>query len=229
MPRVARRLLIALVVIVLLLLAADRIGVYVAERAAGKTLETSQHLPSRPDVDIAGFPFLTQLAGRKFDRITVDAKDVPIGQGQQLLELSRLHVVLHTLTVSRDFTTVHADSADATATATFAELSRTLGVDVRYAGAGRITATKSVTVAGRTFTGTITTRPQLVGGALSFVTTRVNQANQLEANVADALGRVFDLDIPLQGIPFHVRVTSLRVESDGVILGLAGSDLSYAR
>lgn len=229
MPTVARRLLIALVVIVVLLLAADRIGAYVAERAAGRSLQTSQHLPSRPNVDISGFPFLTQLASRNFDRITVTAKDVPIGQGQQLLEISRLNVVLHTLTVSRSFSQFHADSADATGTVTFDELGRTLGVDVHYAGDGRIAATKSVTVAGRTFSGTITTRPELVDGALSFVGTRVNGANQLASNVVAALTQVFDLDIPLQGIPFHVRVTSVRVGQQGLVVALTGRDLSYAR
>jgi hypothetical protein len=56
-----KKLLVALVVLALLALGLDRGGVYVAERVAGSSLQDSQGLSERPDVDIAGFPFLDQL------------------------------------------------------------------------------------------------------------------------------------------------------------------------
>src|SRR5256885_4227247 len=100
--RAARWIGIGVVVLLVLLLIADRVGVAVAERVAGDTLESSEHLNSRPDVDIAGFPFLTQVATGNYDKITVTADDVTVGQQIHLLEISRLVVVLHDLTVSRD-------------------------------------------------------------------------------------------------------------------------------
>jgi hypothetical protein len=221
-------LLIALVIILGLLVAADRIGNYVAERAAADNLQSSQDLPSRPDVSIAGFPFLTQLASRDFDEITVTAHDVPIGQSRRL-DLSQLHVVLHTLTVSRNFSTVHANRADATATISFASLSSALGADVRYAGNGRVAATKSVTVAGHTISAKVTAQPKLINGALAFTQTHVNDADRIGATVASVLSRIFDLDVPLQGIPFHVRVTSLNATQDGIHVALTGQDLSYSK
>src|SRR6476619_6753226 len=57
-----------------------------------------QHLDSGPDVDIDGFPFLTQLVEGHYDEITVTATDVPVGAAQRLM-ISRLRVVLHDLTV----------------------------------------------------------------------------------------------------------------------------------
>jgi hypothetical protein len=69
----------------------------------------------------------------------------------------------------------------------------------------------------------------LVNGALSFVGTSVDNAGALGGAVAAALGQVFDLAIPLQGIPFDVRVRKLRVGADGVTIKLTGRDLSYSK
>ena len=229
MSSVARKLLIAVLVLALLFVGADRVGVYLAERTAGDTIQNSQHLSSRPDVDIAGFPFLTQLAAGKFDEITITAKDLPVGEQQHLLDLSRVRVVLHTVRVSRDFSRVQADTATATAAVSYAELGKTLGVDVAYNGGGRVRATKSVTVAGHKFTATVTARPQLADGALAFGATRINQAGEIGGAVASALDKVFDLTIPLQGIPFRIRVTALHAEATGVVVQLSGRDLQYSK
>jgi hypothetical protein len=226
--RVARWVGVAALLVGVLLLALDRIGVYIAERAAADTLESSQHLASRPSVHIDGFPFLTQLASGKYDRITVTADEVPIGQATQPLLISRLTVVLHDLTVSRSFHDFHADTASARAEIPLAELGRTLGVRLSYAGNGRIRATKTVTVAGESLRATVTTRPLLTGGALTFADTSVADLGAIGSAVADSLARIFAIAIPLQGVPFHVHVQSLEVTAGGVTLGLAGRDLSYS-
>jgi DUF2993 family protein len=227
--RAARRIAIALVVLVVLLVAADRIGNYAAERTAGNTIQSSQDLSSRPDVDIGGFPFLTQLAAGKFDQVTITAHDVPVARTANLLRISDIRVVLGTVTVSRDFSRVSAATADATATITFADLSRVLGVNVGYAGGGRIRATKKVTVLGSTVAASLTTQPALVNGGLAFTATSINNAGQLGAAVTSGLNKVFDVGVPLQGIPFKISVVSLRVESQGVVIALTGRNLSYSK
>jgi hypothetical protein len=226
--RAMRWIAIALATFLILLVVADRVGVYVAEQAAGDMLESSQHLDSRPDVDIAGFPFLTQLVAGNFDKITVTADDVPVGRRLHLLVISRLQVVLHELSVSRDFDSVHADTASATAIATFGELGKTLGVDLSYAGSGRIKATKTVTVAGASAEATVTTRPMLADGTLSFSGTSVDNAGPLSRAAVASLEQIFQLVIPLQNMPFNVHVQALEVGEDGVTLELTGRDLVYS-
>ena len=66
-----RRLMIGVIVLVGLLVAADRAGNVIAERTVATTVQRSQHLAHKPDVDIAGFPFLTQLAAGKFGKVTL--------------------------------------------------------------------------------------------------------------------------------------------------------------
>lgn len=226
--RGARRFVVAVIVLVVLLAAADRIGLYVAERTAGNTIQSSQKLSERPTVQVSGFPFLTQLAAGDFDQVTVTAHDVPVGERVHLLDISRIKVVLHKVTVARDFSRVSAQTANATASISFAELGRTLGIGVAYAGGGRIKATKKVTVLGETVQASLTTRPALVDGALSFTATAINGAGELGAAVTSALNSVFDLAVPLQGIPFKIRVRSLQVDGSGVHIALTGSNLTYS-
>jgi hypothetical protein len=228
MPPIARRLVITLVVLVVLFVAADRIGDYVAVRAAATTLKNSQHLDSTPSVDIAGFPFLTQLASGDFDTITVGADDVPVDGGR--VAISRLHVVLHGVHVPRNFDRVQADRADATARIGYAELSRLLGGTVSYVLDGRVRARVSVSALGRTVSGSITARPQLRGASLGFGDTRIDgAAGNLAAALTRALNRVFDLRLPLTDIPFKVQVRSLQATAAGIELTLTGSDLEYQR
>jgi LmeA-like phospholipid-binding len=226
--RKARWIGISVAVLLVLLLVADRVGVAIAERVAGDTLESSEHLNLRPDVDIAGFPFLTQVATGKYDKITVTAHDVPVGQQTRLMVISRLTVVLHELTVSREFGSFHADTATATAVVSFGELSRTLGVELSYAGNGRIRARKTVTVAGTSVVANVTAHPELVNGALTFAGAAVDNAGALNSTVAAALRHIFDLDIPMQNVPFDIRVKSLEVSEDGITIALIGRNLSYA-
>ncbi|MFN2561492.1 MAG: DUF2993 domain-containing protein [Jatrophihabitans sp.] len=226
--RGARRFVVAVTVFVVLLVAADRIGLYLAERTAGNTIQSSQKLSDRPAVQVSGFPFLTQLAAGDFDQVTVTARDVPVGERVHLLDISRIKVVLHKVTVARDFSRVSAQTANATASVSFAELGRTLGMDVAYAGGGRIKATKKVTVLGDTVQASVTTRPALVDGALSFTATAINGAGELGDQVTSALNSVFDLAVPLQGIPFKIRVRSLQVDGSGMHIAFTGSHLIYS-
>jgi hypothetical protein len=226
--RALRGLIVALVVLVVLLIAADRIGLYYAERSAAETIQSSQHLSSRPDVAIAGFPFLTQLAAGDFDEITVTARHVPVGQDVHLLDISRIRVVLRDITVSRSFSSVRAATAKAVAGITYADLGKTLGVDISYAGGGRVKASKTITIAGQTVSGSITAEPSLTNGTLSFVSARINAGDQAAGALSTVLNKVFDLTVPLQGIPFNVRVQSLRTDSHGLSLTLAGTELTYS-
>jgi hypothetical protein len=199
-----------------------------AERAAGNTIESSQHLSSRPDVTIAGFPFLTQLAADKYNKITVTAKNMPVGKTVQLV-ISRLKVVFHELTVSRNFSRLHANTAAATGTVDYAELGKALDIDVTYAGNGRIKGTKSVSVAGRSFQASLATTPKLVNGTLGFAGTSIDNAGQLGAAVISTLNKVFDLSIPLDGLPFHIRVKALHADATGLHFDLTGRNLTYAK
>lgn len=223
-----RRVLIVVAVLLALLVGADRVGVYVAESVAADKLKQSQHLDSKPEVDIAGFPFLTQVVSGDYDEITVDAKDVSAGTPARALDIAHLHVVLHGVHVSDSFSRVHADHAVATARLGYAQLSKALGTRIAYAGNGRVRARASVTVLGRTVSGSITARPELHGTSLGFGATQ-GEGGAVAAEVSRLLAKAFASEIPLSGLPFQVRVDSLTATADGLDLQLSGDDLTYVK
>lgn len=227
--RAGRRLLIALVVLVALLVAADRGGDWLAERAAADTIQSAQNLPQRPSVDITGFPFLTQLAAGDFSKIIITDQDVPVGGSGVQLHVSSVRVVLHDVSVARNFSSAHARAAQATATVDYADLSALLGAQVHYDSSGRITATKTISFAGQSLHGSISAKPRITNGVLSFADAQINNLGSLGRAVADLLTKVFDVQLPFNGLPFHVRVRSLHADASGLHLALTGADLTYSR
>ncbi len=75
MPLTAK-LLIGVVVCALVLTLADRCAVLYAEREAAQRLRADLDLAAAPEVEIHGFPFLTQIARQRVDRIDVAVPDV---------------------------------------------------------------------------------------------------------------------------------------------------------
>ena len=223
------RLLIALLVLVGLLVAADRISLAVAERMAGDTLQRSQNLPQRPDVAIDGFPFLTQLATGNFGRIEVRVNDVPITDQGVTVTLTELHITLHDVRITQNFHHATARTSTATALLSYAELSRVLHVPLSYAGAGRVAARASVTVAGVTVTGTVSALPQLSDASLRFTDPRATVDGAAVPGADAALAAVLDHPIGLANLPFGLHVRALAAHPAGVTVTLTAANLSFQR
>lgn len=225
--RGVRRLVIGIVVVLVLLVAADRVSLLVAEHVAGNSIKQSQGLAHAPDVDVHGFPFLTQLAASSYDEITVTARDVMVGEQDRPLNISSIRVDLHQVDTTRNFSRVHARSATATARVSLADLGKALGITLTYAGDGRVKASKSFTIAGHTITPTITTTPTVSKDALGFASSAVNGAGGLGGEAASALEKIFGVTIPLTAIPFQIQVQRVELDQNGLALTLAGANLTY--
>lgn len=68
-------LLVLLVLVAVALVAADRIGVRVAQDKIGEQVAAQYNLQQQPDVTIHGIPFLTQAVGGEYDHIEVAIGD----------------------------------------------------------------------------------------------------------------------------------------------------------
>ena len=68
-------LLVLLVLVAVGLVAADRLGVRVAQDKIGEQVAAQYDLQQQPDVTIHGIPFLTQAIGGDYDHIEVDLGD----------------------------------------------------------------------------------------------------------------------------------------------------------
>ncbi len=133
-PRRRRRgtkWLIALVVLIALLVAADRIALLVAENQLADRIESSQHLSSKPGVSVDGFPFLNQVIARDFPHATVDIHDLDANG----LTITNLHADLHGVHVNSGFNSAVVDTLTATAQMSYTDIAKALASKVSLGGA----------------------------------------------------------------------------------------------
>ncbi|MFD4478627.1 DUF2993 domain-containing protein [Streptomyces sp. NPDC058471] len=72
----AAKAVVALVVLAAFLALGDRWALLYAEHEAAEKLKDSMHLSAAPEVDIEGFPFLTQVLDQRVDKVKVTVPDV---------------------------------------------------------------------------------------------------------------------------------------------------------
>lgn len=232
------RLVFVLVLLAVVLVATDRLARVFAERAAAATIQSAQHLDRAPSVSVPGFPFLTQLAAGRFGTVTLSASDLTIGQAGRTVRIATVSAVLHGVHVARDLSSVHADTAEATAAVSYPDLSGTIGVPLSYGGTsadgvGRVTARTSVSVAGQPISGSVTAEVRVAAGSLSFVSPQVSVdgvgSAAVPQPVLDALSSVFGDPIALAHLPFGLTVRSVTANREGIRVTLVGSNLTFER
>src|SRR5882672_1179608 len=83
-----RRLVIVLVVLIGLLVVADFASAAIFEHEVSKRARTQFGLSDDPSVTVGGFSFLLQAFSGTYDKITVDAKGVPVKDTLRDVEVS---------------------------------------------------------------------------------------------------------------------------------------------
>jgi hypothetical protein len=113
-----RRLLIFVVFVVIVLVAADRIAWFVAERGLADQIRSSQNLSATPDVSIKGFPFLTQAFRGDYSEVDSTVHNLSVENGITVsaldVQLRGVHVPLRDL-VNQSVSSAPVDHATATA------------------------------------------------------------------------------------------------------------------
>ena len=224
-----KRLVVTSVVLLGLLLVADRAGAALASRAIAAEVASSTRLGEEPEVDVAGFPFLTQALSGRYDEVEVTATDVPAGD----LTLGRLDATLDGVEVplsdalSGSVASVPVAAVKARALVPFAELERRSGdrrLTVEPAGE-RLRVTGTLRVLGEEVSATAVSRVEVVDGAV-VVTAESYEVGDgaVDEAVTRALGDRLDLRIPVTGLPYDLEVTGVEVAADGVaVLAEAGA------
>jgi hypothetical protein len=201
-----RRLLLAAVALVVLLVVADRVAVAAAQRDIARRVQHDQHLGSRPSVSIGGFPFLTQLISGTYDDVTVSVDDVRVGALQVSMfdaHLVGAHVSFGDV-VSQHISRVPVDRASAELVLTYADLNtwlrpRHLHLGPASGGKVRVTASGSVASASAAASGP---------GRLSV------QGDTVTITAGPGL----DIQIPLPGLPFRMRLNAVKATQEGVVV-----------
>ena len=223
-----RALLVVLLLLGGLLLAADRGAEAFAEDRVAQLVAERGGLAGRPEVEIGGFPFLTQAVGGRYDDVRIGLTGADLGQPEGTradVSLRGVQVALSDV-LSGSVQQVPVERVDGTATLAYALLAAELGpgTTVTRNGDG-LRVQRTVEVAGvgvpLTATGTVSLDGDtLVVDVEDATGAGVDVPDLLVDQVDDAL----DLRYRIPQLPFGLQVTGVAPADDGVRVQVEATD-----
>jgi hypothetical protein len=221
-----RIVLIVLIVLIALLVAADFAARAFAENKAASEIQ-QQGFPKKPNVDIEGFPFLTQVAAKHFNDIQISASNVPEGP----LDIASIDASLKNVHIDGAFSGGTIDSLNGTATITFTALTNAMtaeagplgqlanaGLTLSDAGPDEVKATLNVVVISGTPVWRVT---RTSGGGIHL------QLVSTGGLPSALLSPVRSVTVPLPKLPLGLTIQSISVNSSGLTGTLTGQDVSF--
>ena len=238
-PRARRRSILPALLVVALVLGLLVVGLVVAEGYAERRAEQESaaelqrqlRTPDLPAVDIGGDYFLPQVATRSLDTVRLVLDDIPAA-GDGALPVAHADLTLTDVTTTDWFTSMTVGHAEGTARVDYAALQAVAGSPLTYVGNGRVQRVSPTTIVGRQVEVKITGRPELDVEAqtIALADAEISVGGvELPRFTADALRRALLDPIPVTGIPFELRLTSIDPQETGLYAGLAGDNISITR
>jgi hypothetical protein len=208
----------------------DRFAQHRAEQKAATALQPRLGTPQPPQVDIEGFPFVTQVASRLIDRIHIVADQIGT-TNDALLTLAHTDLVLTDVATNDWFKTMNISHAEGTALLDYAKLSSLAGAPMTYGSDGRVELDIKTTVLGRDVEAVVSGTPRLNAKeqtmTLSDAKIAVAGVN-LPEFTSQALLVALLKPIPLKGMPLGMTVTRITAAEDGVHVDLVGDNLAVS-
>jgi hypothetical protein len=208
----------------------DRFAQHRAEQKAATALQPRLGTPQPPQVDIEGFPFVTQVASRLIDRIHIVADQIGT-TNDALLSLAHADLVLTDVATNDWFKTMNISHAEGTALLDYAKLSSLAGAPMTYGSDGRVELDIKTTVLGRDVEAVVSGTPRLNAKeqtmTLSDAKIAVAGVN-LPEFTSQALLVALLKPIPLKGMPLGMTVTRITAAEDGVHVDLVGDNLAVS-
>ena len=230
----ARFAIVVIVVAAVLAVAFYGVDAYArsrVEREVAAQLQTELGTPEPPTVEVAGRPFLTQVATRRLREVHVVAVDVG-RTNDAALPIRNADLTLRDVTTTDFWKTMNVARADGTALVDHEALKTAAGVPLVYSGNGRYTIDGAQQLYGLTVQATVSGRLSLDAAdqTVSLADPQVQVAGYtLPDVVAQQLIKAVVRPIPLEGIPFELRVSSVDAEDDGLRVALEGRDIPVRR
>jgi hypothetical protein len=226
--RRARRYILVLVIVVAVLVVLD----FAARAAAENVMATKiqqQGLSQKPDVTIDGFPFLTQVASKDFQRVNIAASNITAGP-VTITKVDATATGIRLRSYSSASGTI--TSVSGTALISFASLGDTLshqfgplgtllggaGLNLSAAGTDEVKASLNLV---------------LTSGSATWRVTRLS-GNELHIGLVGSsglpsslLGSIQSLNVPIPKLPLGLTIDSVSVTSSGVVGHVSGRDVSF--
>jgi len=226
--RRVRRWTIAIVVIIVVLLAVDFAARAVAESVLATKIE-QQGLQHKPSVSIGGFPFLTQVASKEFQQVSLTDHD----QTEGPVTITSMSATARDIALnSYRFSSGTIGTVNGTALISFASLGKTLAHEVGPLGSFLNGADLNLTAAG----------PHEVRASLNLLVTsgsatwRVSLPSPDQLNIrlvrstglpSALLQSIQNITLTIPKLPLGLRLDSVRVTAAGVVGDLSGANVPF--
>jgi hypothetical protein len=219
-----RKLLIAVVVLLLLGAGADFAAARVFEDRVTEALQREYDLGRRPVVQVRDVPFLPHLATGRFSTIDLAATDAT-ARG---INAAQLKLTLHGVRVPRDVLLgdpgrITVDRADGTIELTEAEINRLLA-DRLQGGAlavkeDGVELRAQVPLLGQTLEAQVTGELGARDGRVTFTPKEIRLGEgRVDPSVEDLLASQFTFEVPLPELPAGVRLERVDTRPGTVVL-----------
>lgn len=226
-PRQARRIrgkvwamIIVPLVILGLLFGLDRAAAaYAANQIATKI--QANGFPVKPGVSVEGFPFLTQVISRHLDGIEITAPSFPAGPVTASIDVQAKNIVLNSGYHSGTIAQVTGTGLIAFSSLTnLAQQQGAPGLKISRAGSHTVKLTANLQI--------------LAASAIA----RVKKTGRNEFSIRiistsgiplSALGPIRHLTVKIPKLPLGLVVQSVSVTTQGVVLGVTGSNISFGQ
>jgi hypothetical protein len=234
--RALRVTAVLLLVVAGLFVAADRLAVNLAEDEAADRIGSAQGLSGTDSasVSIHGFPFLTQVAGRRLDDVDVRLRGMTADAGDRQITVTEVDAHLRDVDLGQDFSSATAGEATGEARISYADLNKIApeGVRVSYAGADRAAKNQVKLTAGIEVFGRKLEFPEPIYSAV-----KVTGRNQLELRATHLPGagipgaevqirKRIDFGSDVAGLPHGLTLDGADVTEQGLTFHLAGHDVA---
>jgi hypothetical protein len=224
-----RKLLIAVIILAGLLLAADRIGVVVADHEIADKVQTAYHLPAKPSVSVKGFPFLTQVVSGNYHDIQVSVGQLTTNNvtvDDLVAQLTGVHAPVRDLTGNHS-ADITAAQVTGTATVPFSSVRRRLPAGVQLSQDGpAVKLSGTVRYLGLSLPVSADAALSPSGSGIAVTPTRITVAHGSGA-LSSLVSGQFRFVIPVTGLPLHLVVKSVSVVSGGVRVSATATNVAF--
>ena len=205
-------------VLVALFVVLDRVAVAYAENQAAQQM-TSQGFPTKPDVTIKGFPFLTQVAAKHINDVHVTASNVPAGPVKFSFAADATDILLNPGFQSGTISHVTGTGLIPFSSVASAFGAGGSGLTISSAGGNEVKVGLNIAGFDMSMTGTVEqTGP-------NTLKVHLNQPSGIPVSLPIPT----DFTIHIPALPMHLTIQSVRVTSQGVVVHATGSDIKFTQ
>ena len=208
--------LVTLLVLAGLFVVADRVAVKIADNEFATQIQ-KQGFSTKPQVSIEGFPFLTQVAARQFNDVKITANNERVGP----VTVDDIKATLGRIRLTSGWTSGTVGSINGTGLITFGSLTR--AAPVHIASVTMISSSEaklSVSLGGLISTSAVARVTKAAGNRIDVT---VISAGGIPASQL-GLG---NFSIPLPNLPMGMKLQSISITTQGVLVHITGQDVAF--